>query len=176
MTGGFKFTDFLGGGSISGGINDVGGAVADLFSSEGDKAEAGNYERAAMLARQEAQFTKSSVNVQDIMATRQITQALGQEQAGYAASGLTGGGSAGDVLRASAQQGALTKGLIQYQGAETEYGLNEQAASYDAMAEAAKKASEGGIFGAVLKGAGAAANFATAGGTSSLATMAVALL
>jgi hypothetical protein len=64
-------------------------------------------------------------------------------------------GSAGDVLRASAQQGALATGMIRYQGAETKYGYLEQAKSYDVMAAAAKKAAQGGIFGAALQGVGA---------------------
>jgi hypothetical protein len=166
----------LGGGSIAGGVSGIAGAVSDLFASQGDQAEAANYEEAAGLATQEAQFTKLATGIAETQQARQIEQAVGGVQAGYAGGGLALSGSAGDVLRESAEQGALAQQMTQYQGMEQVASYQEQAASYNNMAEAAKKASQGGIFGAVLQGAAGIANLATAGGGSSIAAGLAALV
>lgn len=151
----------LGGGSISGVTSGIGGAVSDLFAAQGDQAEAEQYTLASQYASQEAQFTKAGEDITKAQAQRQILQAVGTEKAGYAGSGLTLGGSAGDVLRSSAQQGALTKAVIGTQASETALGYTEEAKSYDIMAEAAKSAASGAGIGAVLQGVGAIANIAT---------------
>lgn len=152
-----------GGGSISGVFSGIGGAVQDLYNAQGDRAEATNYDDAEKFALQEADFTKSSTNIKEMQAQRQITQAIGGVEAGYAGSGLAMSGSAGDVLRESAQQGALTTAAIQYQGAETEQGFRDQATSYSIMADAARGAAKGAQFGAVIQGISAIANLATLG-------------
>lgn len=152
-----------GGGSLSGIFSGAASAVGDLFAAEGDRAEAGQYTRAAAAARQEEKFTESATRVQEMQQMRQQLQAVGAQEAGFAGSGLSSAGSAGDVLRDSASQGALAKSLIQYQGAETELGFEEQAQSYDSMAAAAKKASTGAMIGAGLSAASAIASLATLG-------------
>ncbi len=151
----------IGGGRIAGTTSGIGGAVSDLFAGQGDLAEATNYDLASQYATTEAQFTKSATNISREQANRQLTQAIGSEKAGYAGGGLTLGGSAGDVLRSSAQQGALTKATINYQASETALGFTEQAQSYSNLADAARSAASGANIGAVLQGLGAVANIAT---------------
>jgi hypothetical protein len=160
------------GGTIGGVFSGLSGAVSDIFAAQGDQAEAQQYEMAAQLAEQEAAFTKIATGVTEVQQQRRITQAIGGEKAGYGASGLALSGSALDVLRASSQQGSLALQTTAYQGAETEYSYNEQAKSYKAMASAAEKASQGGIFGAILSGAGALFNAVGVGSAAAPGIMA----
>ena len=154
----------FGGGSLTGGINAIGSAVSDLFAAQGDQAEATNYEQAAALSREEATFTESSTNISEMAASRQIQQAVGGVKAGYAGNGIsTDSGSALAVLGSSAQQGAITKAAISYQGSQQEYQYQEQAKSYDAMAEAAENAASGSDWAAGIAGISGVANFLTMG-------------
>lgn len=153
--------NLFGGGSISGTFNAIGGAVTDLYAAEGDRAEARNYDSAETFALQEAQFTESSTRIKEMQASRQIQQATGAIEAGTGGNGLAMSGSAQDVLRESAQQGALTQGAIQFQGAETEQGYREQATSYSIMADAARGAARGADIGAAIQGVTAVANIAS---------------
>ena len=153
---GFSF----GTGNVGQGIADIGGVVQDLFASSGDKAEAAQYRQAAQDAQEAAQFQQILTGVQQTQEKRALTMTIGGEQAGYAGSGLAASGGALDVMRASTQQGALQQQVSAYQGAQQEYGYEEQAKSYDAMAAAADKAAQGGIFGAILQGVGAIAQLA----------------
>lgn len=148
-------------GSLGGVFSGIGGAVSDLYAAEGDRAEAQQYDLASQYASQEAVFTESSTRIKEMQADRQITMAIGGVKAGYAGSGLAESGSAGDVLRESAAQGALTTSAINYQGAETEAGFREQAQSYATMADAARNAAQGAQTGGLLQGLGAIANLAT---------------
>lgn len=132
-------------------FSDIGGAVSDLFSSEesaaglrikakGDLAEAQTYDLAAGLARQNEEFEKQSTAIRATQEERQATMALGQERAAIGASGFTQSGSALDILRSSAQQGALAHQLITQQGLINEAGYEEQAKSFDILSAAGKQA------------------------------------
>ena len=129
--------------------NDLGQAASDLFAygasgtkAAGDQAEAENYSRAATLASQNEQFTKESTSIKDVQAQRQIFQSIGGTQADVASAGLAESGGALDVLRSSAQQGALARAQVGAQGLITEAGYQEQAQSYQAMAAAADTAAQ----------------------------------
>lgn len=157
----------------------AGGAVNDLFSgvstflsdnlkAEGFKVEGQNYDLAASLAHENAQFTEQSTAVKEMQEQRQIYLGLGTTKADVAGAGFTMSGSALDILRSGAQQGALTKQVIGQQGLITEAGFNEQADSYTALANYARSAAskEGilgglglanGIVGSIFKGAAALA-------------------
>jgi hypothetical protein len=102
--------------------------------AQGDLAEAGNYDLASTLATANEQFTAQSTRVQEVQTQRQITQTIGGQQASVAGAGFTSGGSAGDLMRDSASQGALAKGVLAQQGAITEAGFTEQAQSFTTMA------------------------------------------
>ena len=71
------------------------------------------------------------------MTDRAIEKTIGGQQAEVAASGFGAAGSALDLLRDSAAQGALHKAVLAQQGLITEAGYEEQAKSYNLQAEAA---------------------------------------
>ena len=137
-----------GGGTLSSGtFSAAGGAVSDLFGyfgtqskAAGDLTEAQDYTEAATLADQNEQFTAMSTGIKLAQQNREITKSLGTTQADVAGAGFAASGSAMDILRDSAAQGALTKSVISEQGLITEAGYKEQAASYTNMASAATAA------------------------------------
>jgi hypothetical protein len=102
--------------------------------AQGDLAEAGNYDLASELARENEAFTDQSTRIQQTQLDRQVTQAIGGQQAGVASAGFASSGSALDLMRDSASQGALAKGVLAQQGTITEAGFEEQAKSFDTMA------------------------------------------
>lgn len=125
-------------------LTDFAGAVSDLFGSSADKAkaqgdfiEAQNYTLASQLATQNEQFTETSTAIKEVQADRQLYMTLGTERADTAGAGFANSGSAIDLLRSSAQQGALNKAVLGQQGLITEAGYQEQATSYTNMAQAA---------------------------------------
>ncbi len=135
------------GGAISG----IGGAVNSLFGSIGDIQEANAYGEAAKIAKSNAQIAVTSTNIQAAQSARQAFQIIGQEKAGTASAGFDiNSGSAGDLLRSSAQQSSLQQGLIHVQGAITQAGFLEQASAYQGQANAAKTSSTGGMVGSAL--------------------------
>jgi hypothetical protein len=141
-------------------FSDAGSSVSDLFGAAGDAAEASAYGKAAAIAGQNAEISKQSTAIQQSQASRQIYQSLGGINAAAAGNGLAEGGSAGAIYRSSAYQGALTKQLIGRQGLINENSFLAEQASYTGMQSAANAASAGGVFGGILKGAGAVASFA----------------
>lgn len=179
----FGDSDSGGGGGSSGGfggfsfgkkdVSSLGGAANDLFSAfatssslklkaEGDLVEAQNYDLAAGLARQNKQFTEQSTAVKQIMSDRQIYLGIGSEKAGIAGAGFsTSSGSALDLLRSSASQGALQKQLVGQQGLITEAGYDEQDKAYTNLANFAREAAdkENDMAGMSLIGGGVSAAF-----------------
>lgn len=148
--GGFSFGGLSIGNST---FSNLGGAVNDLFSSQatakslqikaaGDIAEGKAYDLAAGLARQNEQFTETSTAIKTMQSERETQLTLGQQRADVASAGFEESGSALDLLRDSAAQGALTKQVLGQQGLITEAGYKEQAASYDTMSAAAKSAAQ----------------------------------
>lgn len=113
---------------------------ADLLKAQGDIAEGQEYTLAQTLAAQNAQYTAASTNIQAIQNERQVTGVIGSGRAAAGGSGLAESGSALDVMASSAQQGALSTAVLRTQGAITEAGEEEQAASYGLMANAANSA------------------------------------
>jgi hypothetical protein len=113
-------------------------AEALRTKAKGDIAEGENYDLASGLARANEAFTAQSTRIQSSQTDRQITQTIGGQKAGVAAAGFASGGSAGDLLRDSASQGALAKGVLAQQGVITEAGYEEQAKSFDTMSATAR--------------------------------------
>lgn len=116
---------------------------ADILKGIGAAYEGMSYSRAGDLARLNADFTARSTAIQAAQSDRQVYMSLGSQRAGYGASGLAESGSAIDVLRGSAQQGALERSVLLQQGVITEEGYREQAEVYGNMVEASKVAVEG---------------------------------
>lgn len=109
----------------------------------GDLAEAQNYDMAGDLATANEAYTAQSTRIQEAQTQRQITQTIGGQRASVAAAGFSSGGSAGDIMRDSANQGALAKGVLAQQGVITEAGFDEQAKSFATMAAAGRATAAG---------------------------------
>ncbi len=174
-------------------FSDVGGAVNDLFGAvgaykqaglnaqalkikaAGDIAEAQQYDLAQKLALQNEQFTKTSTAIKEAQQARETTMQIGGQQAAISGAGFAESGSALDILRSSASQGAMTQAVLGQQGLISEAGYEEQAQSYGIMSSAAQAAaaqetqmaeetkgagtfaSIGDIAGGLIKGAAAIA-------------------
>src|SRR5450432_3769182 len=168
-------------------FSSIGGAASDIFAgfgdnakASGDFAEAREYSLAAGVATQNEKFTETSTAIKEAPQQRELTQSIGGQQADVAGAGFSEGGSALDLMRDSAAQGALTHAVLGEQGLITEAGYNEQAASYKNMSEAAtaagNAANDASVFAditGVFKGISAIASIGLAPvtGGASLATM-----
>jgi len=161
-------------------FTDFGGAASDIFSSQlgaesldikaqGDLAEARSYDMAAQLALLNKQYTVTETGVKQMQADREIYQTISSQRAGVAGGGLAESGSALDLLRSSASQGALSHEIIGQQGLITEAGYQEQHDSYTNMAAAARQAAQEeedlakktSLFGDITGGIKAVAGIAT---------------
>ncbi len=161
-------------------FSDLGGAASDIFSSQlgaeslkikaqGDLAEARSYGMAAQLALLNKQYTVTETAVKEAQNEREVYQTISQQEAGVAGGGLAESGSALDLLRSSASQGALSHAIIGQQGLITEAGYQEQHDSYENMRVAALQAavseedlaSKTAQYGAISGGIKLAASFAT---------------
>lgn len=136
-------------------VNDIFGVFGELAKAKGAEAESQEYDLAAGLARQNKQFTETSTNIRTAQQDRTVFQALGAQEQGVASAGFEASGSALDLLRSSAQQGAITRAALNEQGQITEAGYEEQAQSYDLMSNAAKSAASADRLAAWGKGIGA---------------------
>lgn len=148
-----------------------GGAVSDLFGGSGASAkakglklEAQAYRRSAGFALQQAEFTRQNTAIKDAQLTRNAFMVVGGTQAALGAAGLSGGGSALDVMAMNASQAALEKatshasGLIAEQGYKVQAeNFQSMAAAADAAAKAAKKSGIGSFISGGIKAAGAIA-------------------
>lgn len=157
-------------------FSDIGGAVSDLFASSGDKAkaqgdfiEAKDYSLASDLATQNEKFAETSTAIKQAQLDRSIYQTIGGQQADVAGAGFAQSGSAIDLLRSSAQQGALTKAVAGQQGLIQEAGYKEQAESYANMSQAAtiagnaeNDAAKGSMIGGIIKGIAGVASIVAA--------------
>ena len=113
------------------------------LKATGDLAEASNYDLASTLATANEQFTAQSTRIQEQQQARAETQAIGGAEASVGGAGFAASGSALDIMRDSANQGALAKGVLAQQGAITEAGYDEQAKSFTTMANAGRATAAG---------------------------------
>jgi hypothetical protein len=120
--------------------SDIFAGLGDLTQAQGDRAEASAYGLAAQYAGQEAQFTAMNTAIQQAQSDRELYLGLGRERGEIAGAGFSAGGSALDILRSSASQGALQTAAIGQQGLIQEQGYEEQAQSYITMENAANNA------------------------------------
>lgn len=136
---------------LGGILGGVGGAVDSLFSGIGSLKAAGAYTKASQIALQNAQLSTESTAIQQTQAARKVYQSIGGQEADVAGAGFAASGSALDLLRSSAEQGALQKQLIGVQGIINTNSYEQQATAYQAQAAASKSSGIGGIFSSVLK-------------------------
>lgn len=156
-------------------VGDIFGGMAtktqDDIKAQGLEAEGEQYDMAATLARQNEDFTRTSTALQVQQQQRSVELGIGSEKATTASAGFAESGTALDLLRSSAQQGALQKAVLGQQGLIKEAGYEEQAKSYDLMAatskqmaqETEKAGDQSEMFGFItggIKFAAAAATFA----------------
>lgn len=180
----------------TGTISSIGGAANDLFAADahgssaeghrykakGLRIEAGNYDRSSVYADQNAEFTELSTAIKQSQLDRDLFKTLGGQQADIAGAGFSASGSALDLMRDSAAQGALVKAVGEQQGLITEEGYRVQAKNYtdmgaaarlaataeDAAASAEDNAGLGSMLGAAFKGAAAVASIFAAPATGGL--------
>jgi hypothetical protein len=159
----------------AGTFSSIGGAVSDLFAASGqrtkaagDRLEAQNYDLASALATQNEKFTETSTAIKQAQIDRENYKMIGGQQADVAGAGFEASGSALDLMRDSASQGALTKAVGEQQGLITEAGYTEQAQSYNTMSQAARmaadaedKAAEGSTISGIIKGVAGVASLFT---------------
>src|SRR4051812_24601285 len=131
----------------SGTISSIGSAVNDLFSADahrtkaqGLRLEAGNYDLAAGYANQNEKFTELSTGIKQSQLDRDLYKTIGGMGADVAGAGFAASGSALDLMRDSAAQGALIKAVGAEQGLITEEGYQVQAQTYQNMGAASRLA------------------------------------
>lgn len=127
----------------------AGGAVDDLFSvgayksrAKGYDLEAQSYAEAAAMADKQGDFTRMSTAIKDMQLQRQTLGLIGGQASDVASAGFQAAGSALDIMRDAAQQGALGQAAAHYQGLITEEGYRTQAQSLRRQGEAARMAAD----------------------------------
>lgn len=143
------------------GFAQLGGAVTALFGAKGAIASATSYEEAAAIAAQNAKLAKEAAAITDAQQQRQVFQTIGAQRAGIAGAGFAESGTAIDLLRSSASQGALTHALTAVNGAIQENSYAVQAGMYSGLAGAAKSTAKSETISGVLQGISGAANLAS---------------
>jgi|SRR5579884_410277 len=130
-------------GALSGFFGGIGSAVGAFFGAQGsedlaqgDFQAAKLYADAADIAKQNVQIAKESTIIQEAQLQRQITKTIGAEQAAIAGNNLQGG-SAGDLIRSSMQQGALARAVLSQQGFLEQQQFKQQALGLEAQEAAA---------------------------------------
>jgi hypothetical protein len=130
----------------AGGIFEGAGTIfAGFESANADREEAAYYKKAAG-------WEKYSTNIKEMSFNRQLYQTLGTGRADIASSGLKISGSAADVMRSSAAQGAVTRDLIGLQGEINEQGLLAQSRAAEDQATGAEVGGTLGGIGQILGG------------------------
>lgn len=115
-------------------------AAGDLATAQGYEAESQAYSEAAGYAAGNVTLAEESKAIQQYQQQRSLSLSLGRTRAQLAGAGLTSGGSGLDILRASAAQGALAKGLIGVQGEIQAQGYRAQSAADTLLSEQATDA------------------------------------
>lgn len=128
----------------TGTFNAAGGAVDDFFAAAGLKSQAkglrieqGMLTKAAGFADTNADFTKESTGIQSMQQQRKTYLGLGTLEADVGGAGFQMSGSALDLMRSSAEQGALEQAVMEKQGLITEQGYEVQADANRSQADAA---------------------------------------
>lgn len=142
---------------IGGLVNGIAGGVGQLGSAAGDQAEAQAFQvESQQYKTQQQQYTEAAgyaageipveaelTKIQQFQSARQLAQTQGTLQAQAGAQGLNyASGSAAQLVRANAQQGALAQGLIGVQGAQQEQVYRAQETSDQFAATEAGQASQ----------------------------------
>lgn len=125
------------------------GADADIFRAGAYREAAGGFEEAAGMSETSLAYSKRATEIRLLQAERELYKTIGGAEADVAGAGFAASGSALDILRDSAAQGALTREIIGVQGkidadvyAQAARGFRMQASAERANAALAEFASE----------------------------------
>lgn len=140
-------------------FGDIGAGISSFFGAEGSEKEASAYKKAAGYASANAGLAQRATDINSNIVQRNLYMSLGTERADTAAAGFQQSGSALDLIRSSTEQGALSKALVETQGAQQVLGYQSEAEADKAKASAASDAGTGGFLGGLLDIAGAALAF-----------------
>lgn len=141
------------------GLGAAGDLIGGLFGFIGGEAEADAYKKAAKFSHQNAIISQEAGDIKLEQTGRAIFKTIGAQKAGYAGAGLTGGGSAQEVLRSSVSQGSLEKAIVNEQTQINVIGYLSQEAQFKGMAAAADAAAKGGLLSGILSAAATIAPF-----------------
>lgn len=148
-------------GELGSGISSIFGGIGSEAAASGYRQAAEAYGQAAHIAGQNANLEVYATKIQSAQTERKVEEAIGSETADVAGANLAGG-TAGDLMRSSIQQGALATSIVNTQGAINRNSFLQQAEAYTAMqgeasaaASAASASGLGGILGGALSIGGA---------------------
>jgi hypothetical protein len=154
-------------GAAGAGVSDIFAGFGDIAKMKADELEQGQYQQAAEFAGQEAQYTQMSTAIKEAQENREIVQAQGKTSAEVAGAGFAASGSALDIMRSNAQQGALQQAVTSEQGQITTQGYIEQQNSFNTMATIAGNAAKSANLASIGSFAAAGISFAAAATPSS---------
>lgn len=133
-----------------GGLSYIGSGISDIFQASGLKQDAASLDKAAGMEDVNAKISEASAEIQQQAAQRDIYKVMGAQQSDIAMAGMKLSGTAQDLIRSSAQQGALTHALIQAQGDIEVQGHEIAAANLRAQAQQARSAASSSMFSGIL--------------------------
>jgi hypothetical protein len=148
--------------AVGGGVSDLFAGFGDIDKMKADELEQGQYDQAAAFAGQEAQFSQQSTAIQMAQKNRETTMAMGKTASEVAGAGFAASGSALDIMRSNAQQGALATAVTSENGQIQTQGFQEQQQSYETMATIAGNAAKQANLASIGSFAAAGLNFAAA--------------
>lgn len=144
-------------------------ATAAGLTAQGDLGEGAAYGSAYQIAQQNAVLAGVSGDISELQQQRQVSQAIGTQQAGVAANGFKSAGSAISLLKSSLQQGYIGKQLIETQTGIQQGGFLEAGAASQAEQSAANTAAASAdVLGAAESTAAATATTNAANETAAL--------
>jgi len=132
----------------------IGGVANDLFSAFGSFKAADAEGHASNLSNQQARYTDLSTSIQKVQSDRNLYQVLGGMQSDVAGAGFKMSGSALDLMRSSAAQGALDKQLLTMQGEITAAGYRQQGDAYGQQAAGSSASGFADLIGGAVQIAG----------------------
>jgi hypothetical protein len=148
--------------AVGQGASDIFAGFGDMSKMKADELESGQYQQAAEFAGQEAQFSQDSTAIQLAQKNRETTMAMGKTASEVAGSGFAPSGSALDIMRSNAQQGALAQSVTSEQGQINTQGYQEQQQSFETMATTAGNAAKAANLASIGSFAAAGISFAAA--------------
>ena len=144
------------------GVSDIFAGFGDIDKMKADELESGQYTEAAQFAGEEAEYSQDSTAIQMAQKNREATMAMGKTASEVAGAGFAANGSALDIMRSNAQQGALATAVTSENGQIQTQGYQEQQQSFETMATIAGNAAKSANLASIGSFVGAGISFAAA--------------